>query len=214
MDLWSKVLAERRRRLGSEYRGDVDAPRVVVVSEPALGLSMDLEANSQTVWAALERSARTLTAECDVWAIACNTLNYFAPRLEALGLDALLVTPQAAVARRLAASGSRRVGLLGARPVAELGPFSPYLELARELTLDTPTPADRERLHLLIEEIKLTGRAQRDHADRLGAIIDALPDGSDPVLLACTELPLVELDSDRELLDVTALVAEELVSFR
>ena len=214
LDLWSKVLLARRRALGSDYRGDIDAPRVVILSEPELGLSMDLEKHETTVWGALESAARELTVGVDVWAIACNTLNYFSPRLRDLDLGARLITPDAAAAGFLEQHGVERVGLLGARPVAELGAFSPYRSLASRYTIDTPAGVDREKLHALIEEVKRDGAPRADHPERLEAIVAALPQDTDYVLLACTELPLVPLESSRKLIDVTALVAEELVSFR
>lgn len=214
LDLWSKVLENRRGELADRYRGDIDAPAVVVISEPELGLSMDLANNAETVWAALERAARQLASQVDVWAIACNTLNHFAPQLDGLELDATLITPDGATARYLDAHGLRRIGLLGARPVVELGELSPYTRLVGEYDFDTPSPADRDRLHRLIEEIKVAGGPSPEHADQLEALVIALPPEAEKVLLACTELPFIEMESQRELVDVTALVAAELVNFR
>jgi aspartate racemase len=214
IDMWAKVLAARRDELGTAYRGDVDAPRVIVLSEPALGLSMDLDTHEKAVWVTLETAARQLTATVDVWAIACNTLNYFAPRLVALDLGPTLITPDAAVRRFLDLNNLRTIGLLGARPVAEMGPYSPYNSLSEHFAVSAPSAPDRELLHVLIEEIKIAGSTRPAHAARLAAIVNALPVAADPVLLACTELPLVHLSSERTLVDVTDLVARELVSFR
>jgi aspartate racemase len=213
LDLWSKVLEARRSELGSDYSGDVDAPRVVVLSEPELGHSMNLETRQEHLWGVLEASARELTAAVDVWAIACNTLSFFAPSLADLELPATLVTPDSAVAAFLDREGLKRVGLLGARSVAELGTFSPYATLAETYEVDVPSSEYRDLLHELILEIKLAGGAEQGHAERLDSIVESLPPESSAVLLACTELPLVGLSSSRRLVDVTNLVATELVSF-
>lgn len=213
-DLWSKVLAAQRTALADVYRGDIDAPRVVILSEPELGLSMDLGQHESHVWTVLERAARELASNVDVWAIACNTLNYFAPRLDGLGFAATLITPNQAAVRFLDTLDVDRVGLLGARPVVEMGAFSPYAHLAENFRVDTPPSVERELLHQVIEEIKIDGGARPDHPARLEAIVASLPTETTHVLLACTELPLVTLESSRELIDVTALLAAELVSFR
>ena len=53
IDLWAKVLRKNMAAFGQDFRGDLDAPRVVVASEPELGLSMDLARkiqNSRISW--------------------------------------------------------------------------------------------------------------------------------------------------------------------
>lgn len=42
--------AGHRELLGSDYRGDLDAPEVVIFSVPELDLSMELERNDAAVW--------------------------------------------------------------------------------------------------------------------------------------------------------------------
>ena len=121
IDLWQKVLAAARRRLGEQYRGDVDAPRVVIVSEPALGASMDLPATDLAVGAALDATAADVAARCDVWAIACNTLNVYADRLRATSGPGELVAFQDVLAEWVAAAGIERLGLLGRQPGDRVG---------------------------------------------------------------------------------------------
>jgi aspartate racemase len=79
IDLWAKILRGNASTLGAAFRGDLDAPRVVVLSEPQLGLSMDLAANETLVWEVMHQTAVTISGQTDFWAIACNTLNWFAP---------------------------------------------------------------------------------------------------------------------------------------
>ncbi len=209
IDLWQKVLATTRDRLGSAYRGDIDAPRVVLVSEPQLGASMDLPASDGPVWEALEATAREIADRCDVYAIACNTLNVYADRLRALDLGAELVAFPDAVDEWARTTGIARMGLLGARPVAELGEWSPYRPLAERHEI--VTPLDPEPVHALIEAIKLDGGADPDHGRRLARIARELD--ADHVVLACTELPIVARPIEGvSLVDVTDLVANVLVS--
>jgi aspartate racemase len=202
------VLGQARRQLGESYRGDADAPRVEIVSEPALGLSMDLPATDTATWATLAETARAIASRCDVYAIACNTLNVYTPRLDELSLGADLVSYPDAVRSWATRSGIERVGLLAARPVATLGPESPYRRLAEEI--DVESPPDIESLHALIGAVKAEGGARNDLRDRF-ATLAAEYDSVD-LLLACTELPLISRPvPGHRLVDVTDLVAEELV---
>ena len=209
IDLWQKVLAATRRQMGERYRGDIDAPRVVIVSEPALGASMDLPATDAEVGAALEATAADVAARCDVYAIACNTLNVYADRLRDRAGPADLVTFPDVLLDWAEANSIRRLGLLGARPVTALGEWSPYTALADQVEL--VTPADPDPLHRLIEAIKRDGGIDPGHHGALAAIVEGL--GVATVALACTELPLVARPvPGTELVDVTELVATALVS--
>jgi aspartate racemase len=185
--------------LGADYGGDTDAPRVEVVSEPLLGHSMDLPGTDAEVWA---------TARCDVYAIACNTLNVYAPRLRALGLPAALVSPADAVRDWATANAVESVGLLGARPVATLTQWSPYAALTAQVQIETPPDVDA--LHRLIVDIKADGGAAASLRDRFTQLAAAFE--SRHLLLACTELPLVATAVEgKELIDPTELLAAELV---
>jgi len=207
LDLWAKVLRHNQAAFGAAFRGDLDAPRVVAVSEPDLGLSMDLAANDAAVWAALRRVLSALSPQVDAFAIACNTLNWYAPRIAALDLDAEFISFQSAIADWIGRTGTARVALLGAAPVTAMGDWSAYRDL-RDL-VEVEVPADSAALHRLIEDVKRLGSAEATLRPRFKALVESL--SSDVVLLACTELPLIaDIGTDRTLVDVTDLVAAKL----
>lgn len=209
IDLWNKLLRANRALLGERFRGDLDAPSVTVVSEPALGLSMELAENDAAVWACLRSVAEAIAQRVDYYAIACNTLNYYQPQLEALGLPARLVSFADVVKRYLQEQCIERVALLGARPVTDLGPWSHYRRLAEHVEVELPDAATAHALHQLIYDVKTVGGSLPDIRQRFGAIIDGLR--ADTVLLACTELPLIPPpDTGKRIVDVTELVAQEL----
>jgi len=201
------VLVQARLRLGDGYRGDADAPRVVVISEPALGASMDLPDTDPEVWAALEATAREIAPQCDFYAIACNTLNVYDLRLAALGLEAHFVSFADAVRGWARREHVERVGLMAARPVASLSEWSPYRSLVGELEIEQPSNIDD--LHELITTVKMNGGGDRALSDRFSTIVQGFE--SETLLLACTELPLIAQPVvGHRLVDVTDLVAEEL----
>ena len=74
LDLWQKVLEENRLAHGLDFRGDIDAPDVTVLSIPELGYSMDLPETTSRVWTALADACERIAPQVDVFAIACNTL--------------------------------------------------------------------------------------------------------------------------------------------
>jgi aspartate racemase len=209
LDLWSKLLRASRALQGGRFRGDLDAPNVTIFSEPALGLSMELERHHAEVWACLESAARDIARRVDHYAIACNTLNVYQPQLEALQLPARLVSFADAALEFIRANGFGRVALLGAQPVLDLGPWSHYRRLAEQVALEVPGAAQAGDLHRLIHDVKTRGADAPGLAARFAAILETLE--ADTVLLACTELPLIAVEPGaRRLVDVTQLVADKL----
>lgn len=209
IDLWNKILQANRALQGERFRGDLDAPNVTVFSEPALGLSMELAENDAAVWACLKAAAEAMAQRVDYYAIACNTLNYYQPQLDALGLPAKLVSFADVVKAFLQKHSIRRVALLGARPVTDLGPWSHYRRLAEHVEVELPGAAMADALHQLIYDVKTLGGGLPDIQRRFQGIVDGLQ--SDTVLLACTELPLIPApETGKRVVDVTELVAQEL----
>jgi aspartate racemase len=194
--------------LGPGFRGDLDAPRVIVLSEPHLGHSMDLPATEARVWSTLTKAARQLSEQVDVYAIACNTLNVFAPRLRGLDLPARLVSYPEVVAAALVQKKVDRFVLLGAAPVASLGPTSAYSGLQDQFIIDLPP--DPAEVDDIIRAVKRCGPSDPSVVSRFAAVLDSLP--AETVVLACTELPLIPNPLARDLLDPTDLVAATLAA--
>lgn len=204
VDLWTKVLRANRELLGSDYRGDLDAPEVVIFSVPELGLSMELERNDAVVWQAMQRTATHVAAHVDYYGIACNTLNHYADKLADLRLPARLVSVADVVIDYLAANGIGRLALLGARPVMDLGPWSAYRTLREHAEIELP--ADLDELHRIIYAVKERGGDQADIAADFARVLAGLK--SEVALLACTELPLIAgTFASPRTVDVTDLLA-------
>lgn len=209
LDLWGKVLARNAAAFGPAFRGDLDAPRVIVLSEPTLGLSMDLARNVEVVWESLRQMAARIAVQSDAWTIACNTLNWYDPRIAALNLPGEFVSFQSVLAEWIARTGMRRLGLLGAAPITEMGEWSTYRSL-RDL-VEIETPADPADLHQLIFDVKRLGSQDTTLRPRLSRIVQSMT--ADTLLLACTELPLIaDIETPKSLIDVTDLVADALVA--
>jgi len=209
IDLWTKLLTANRKIHGERFRGDLDAPDVTIHSESTLGLSMELAENDEAVWQCLRKTAESMAQRVDYYAIACNTLNYYQPQLEALCLPATFVSFSDAVIRFVKDEGIESVALLGAKPVTDLGPWSHYRMLAEHVAIELPKPQQAEALHRLIYDVKTYGGNAEGIGRRFRAIVDTLE--SSTVLLACTELPLITIEAGgKQVVDVTELVAQRL----
>ncbi|MBD9544772.1 aspartate/glutamate racemase family protein [Ensifer sp. ENS04] len=208
LDLWAKVLVRNQALFGSDFRGDLDAPRVAILSEPSLGLSMDLSENEGVVWESLKKTIAIMAVQADAYAIACNTLNWYAPRIEALNLPGEFVSFQNALEQWIQRSDVKRIALLGAAPVTSLGPWSAYQKLKDRVEVETP--ADSLALHQLILDVKRLGSRDATLRPRFVELVEGL--SCEHVILACTELPLIsDIVTSKNLVDVTELVASELV---
>ncbi|MEH6629076.1 MAG: aspartate/glutamate racemase family protein [Motiliproteus sp.] len=206
LDLWKKVLQANKDLLEGGYRGDLDAPNVSIMSVPELGLSMELQANNAKVWDALSVTARSIADQTDYYAIACNTLNYYQPQLEELDLRSRLVSFSDVVIDMVKREGIKKVALLGAKPVTDLGDWSPYRKLVD--VVEVEVPEDTADLHNLIYDVKIHGGDHANLRTRFSRLLGSL--NADTVLLACTELPLILVNSRKNLVDVTDLVAKQL----
>lgn len=207
-DFWLKVIEEAKDRLGARYAGDLDGPRVRIISSPVLGLSMDLEANDVAVWPELERVFDDLSAQSDFVAIACNTLNYYERQIRAVPRAAELVSVCDVVEAYLARRGLKRVALLGAAPVTRMDHWSAFHRLSDRFEVEVP--ADPACLHQIIYDVKRLGGDDPGVVARFDALIGSLE--SETVLLACTELPLIPCrGGGKDLVDVTRLLARQLV---
>jgi aspartate racemase len=207
-DLWCKVLEANKKRFGARYRGDLDAPNVTIISDPELGLSMELERNSAVVWERLQNNVKDLSLRVAWYAIACNTLNVFADQLNALDLPARLVSFADCVTAYIHQHNLRKVCLLGARPVTNLGMWSAYRRLPEIVEVEVLPEA--AGLHQLIYDIKSHGPRHDGISPHFEKMLREI--SSEVVLLACTELPLITgIQTPKTLIDVTELVAETLV---
>lgn len=205
IDMWAAILDRWRTALGARYAGDADAPSVLVHSVPELGASMDLARHVDALQPIVLAHAAELDRRCRAWVIACNTLNWFEPAIREANPSTTFVSFRSVVEALVRAQPPASSVLLGARPVAELGPWSPYARLARSLV--APDERILAETHQLIVDVKRIG-ACTELTTRLDTLCRDLP--ATQVLLACTELPLIA-GGDLRCVDVTRAVATHVV---
>lgn len=206
IDLWQKVLAANASLHGEHFTGDLCAPDVTILSVPELGYSMELEKNWAMVWEVLKKSAERIARQTEYYAIACNTLNVYAPQLKALQLDSQLLSTRDVVEGWLK-KNRRPACILGALPVVSMGRFSVFAGLDNSFAIETPH--DVQELQQLIYDIKRLGGKGAGLARRFEKILQSVQ--ADDIFLACTELPLLSgVETSKNLIDVTDLLARRL----
>lgn len=207
IDLWGKLLQTNREHLGDSFRGDVDAPHVVIYSNPTLGLSMDLAKHGDVVWRELSCALRGISSFVDYVCIACYTMHIFEERIRALGLPAEFVSLVDVVVEHLRSRSFPRVGLLTAGAIVT-SPSPLLTALGRHCEVETVS--DPAAVRQLVFEIKAGEPRNPDLINRFKEIISDM--ASDTVVLGCTELSLVQIELEgKELVDGVSLLAEGLI---
>jgi aspartate racemase len=221
-DLFGKILALHRKRLGHAYRSDRDAPDILLLSVSGIGgprTARDIDPNDpngtyKESLAALVEAVRTIVPLVDAFAVACNTIHMFEPHIRdtllGLGCDPSVFvsmissTTDACKELLLVGDGngdgeSGKVLILGG-PVTmgDLDGTSVYGSLVHDLGADRvyrPPSAATSVVQRIIWQIKERGTVAADgaeFADYRDLLNDAASHGVRVAVLACTELPLID----------------------
>lgn len=162
----------------------------------------------------LARAAQGLDAAgADFLVLCTNTMHKVAPRIEtSVGIPLLHIAD--ATAQRIAARGSKKIGLLGTRFTMEDDFYKGRLAFKHGLDVVVPDPSDRETVHQVIYGELVLGRIEQKSRERFAGIIGRLvAAGAEGVILGCTEIGLLVKDGDSSvpLFDTTVIHAEAAV---
>lgn len=206
IDLWQKLLEINKNILKDEFRGDLDAPNVTILSLPELGHSMELEKNYEMVWQTLKEAVEKICAEVDYFVIACNTLNVYSKEIKKIGLNHKFISTADVIEEYIIENNLNNIGLIAALPVLRMDKYSVFETLNSKYTIETPS--NFEKVHELIYGVKLKGG--NDFKNDFEEIIKTVK--SKDIFLACTELPLIPCNiKEKNVIDVTNLLAQKLI---
>ena len=171
-----------------------------------------LQANGQwqAAGALLAGVAQKLAhAGADGLVLCTNTMHKVADAItSAVQIPLLHIADPTALA--IAHAGFGTVGLLGTRFTMEQDFYRSRLEQHHGLTVLTPPPADRDRVHQIIyQELCLGEVKAASRQTYLRVITDLQAQGAQAIILGCTEIGLLlgPGDSPLPLFDTTALHA-------
>ena len=223
--LWQLLNGAVRAGLVAEGRpvGDLSYPRVLVHSEPEMGLSMELVERSDAVWAVISRAVDQLcSAGANVLAIACNTTQWYADRIRERCTpgEVEFVSMAEVTMEYIKANGLSSLTVIGIPVVADLGEYSAYRGL-RPLDVHPVHERARPYLQELGYEVKRLALGERS-SRALNLLRNALQTGvsTENVLIALTEISVLlqrfprfaEHLAGKRLIDPLKLYAEALAS--
>jgi len=237
IDLWQQILALNQLNVQCtrEYRGDKDAPHVVVHSVPALGGPHgfhDLERSTQgykPLMDAMKETIMLISKSCDVFCICCHTLHYlehdirnFVDKIRADGGHvAHFLSIVDCTADVVASSGAKKVSILGSNLISDVDGKSPYGRIGNIEGVKCSAASDecRKKQQLLINAAKRDGPDSAEAQDLMASVLEEL-DEMDLLVLSCTELPLImaggkcsQIRTRAQLFNPTQELARRLLTF-
>ena len=156
----------------------------------------------------VEASASVEAAGADFLLLAANTAHVFADAVAAARSIPLLHVADVTAAR-VAECGLTRVGLLGTRLTMEGSFLLDRLCDHHGLHVALPCAERRAQVDTLIRDELTVGAISTTATKVLAATIaELVADGAQGIVLACTELTLVDMDAEVPCFDTTALHAQ------
>jgi len=191
LELCSAINAHLRRLMGRNSLGDVSMPRIVLVSTPQIGISMEMDLREDPLRKALLSGVDELCAlGARIIAHPAHTTHYFANDIadRAEQKRARFVSMADATAKRLRASGIKEIALLGTRYVTDLREkWSVYREAFKGLNVHWPSPAGWRKIHDLGYEIQQNGPTAVSFNWMRDLLREEVPAKCKHVVLAMTE---------------------------
>lgn len=185
-----------------------DFPAILHASIPV----PDFIASSDKYEAAVAMVAQLCTQlplnAAGVIGMACNTAHLMVDHLPLDGTD--FVSMVEAVAREISTQQSKRVGLLASPYTIKTGLYARALQ-EHSINVVEPSTAEQGELHTIISSV-IAGVDVASLRERLSRIAKSLQaNGADCILLGCTELPLVGVDSNLPKIDSLEVLADAML---
>lgn len=202
-------------RLVKERLGGRHSAKLVLYSVEFYELSELVFAGKWDEAAAIvvDAAKRLQRAGADFVLIGANTMHIAAETIEQ-AISIPLVHIADATGRRIADRGLRRVGLIGTAFTMEKGFYRDRLREKFGLDVILPSPEQRTLVHKIIVDELVLGIVKPESKAKLRAVMAQLTaDGSDGIVLGCTEFMTIVDDTDCTvpLFDTTTIHVEAAV---
>jgi aspartate/glutamate racemase len=196
LDLCTSVNAHVRRLLKGNSLGDVSMPRIVIISTPQIGISMEMDKRETPLREALVQAVEELCATgAKILAHPAHTTHYFTLDIATRAAErgARFLSMAELTAERLRMSGVQEIALLGTRYVTDLSqPWSVYKNAFEGLKIHTPSLNGWNKIHELGYEVQQRGPTPLCFNWMRDLLRDEVPTSCKHVVLAMTEFtPIV-----------------------
>jgi aspartate/glutamate racemase len=191
LDLCGSVNAHVRRLLKKNSLGDVSMPKIVILSTPQIGISMEMDHREGPLRKALLQAVDELCAAgATILAHPAHTTHYFAPDISARAAqhNAQFLSMAQVTAARLRSTGVKEIALLGTKYVTDLSqPWSVYKDAFEGLNVHIPSPEGWKKIHDLGYEVQQNGATPLCFNWMRDLLREEVPSSCKHVVLAMTE---------------------------
>ena len=191
LELCSAINSEIRRLLGPNSLGDVSMPRIVIVSTPQIGISMEMDRREIPLQKAILRAVDELCGTgAKILAHPAHTTHYFSPEMEARAREkgARFISMAEATAAKLRAMGVKEIALLGTGYVTDFEQrWSVYRNAFKGIKVHRPSPQGLKKIHDLGYEVQQTGPTALCFNWMRDLLREEVPASCEHVVLAMTE---------------------------
>ncbi|MEK6301023.1 MAG: aspartate/glutamate racemase family protein [Acidobacteriota bacterium] len=196
LDLCASVNAHVRRLLKRNSLGDVSMPKIVIISTPQIGISMEMDKREAPLRGALLQAVDELCAAgAKILAHPAHTTHYFTRDIATRAAErgARFLSMAELTAEKLRTSGVQEIALLGTRYVTDLSqPWSVYKNALEGLKVHTPSPDGWNKIHELGYEVQQRGPTPLCFNWMRDLLREEVPASCKHVVLAMTEFtPIV-----------------------
>ena len=191
LDLCASVNAHVRRLLKRNSLGDVSMPKIVIISTPQIGISMEMDKREAPLRDALVQAVDELCATgARILAHPAHTTHYFTLDIATRAAErgARFLSMAELTAEKLRISGVQEIALLGTRYVTDLSqPWSVYKNAFEGLKVHTPSPEGWKKIHELGYEVQQNGPTSLCFNWMRDLLREEVPTSCKHVVLAMTE---------------------------
>lgn len=164
MVLWRYFNTHFRSKLGGDFLGDISYPRVIVHSNPEMGLSMELETRDQSVWPCIRESLEEMLADgVRVFGIACHTTQYYRYQIRDVVSkhNGVFVDASNALGEFCQERNLHKFSFIGGRQSASFGKWSAFTKLKNNFDIELLSDRGKSYVHDLGYDIKREGPTQK-----------------------------------------------------
>ena len=217
--LWETMNTKIREKLGHHFKGDISFPEVVIESEPAMGLSMELEEREEETRKTVVRGIENLCQRgATLVAIACNTTQYFRHEIENVckRYNVTYIPMAEAVLQHLSKERIDEFDFLGIKYVADFEKWSDFKLLDKSKSVRIPNSTDLKEINRLAFEVKrnkITGKGINKLRDLINNATQ-----TNHIVIALTELSILlsnqhkQKKSQKVYIDTLSLLADALAA--
>ena len=210
--LYSKIIEYAQYKYGAVQ--DEDYPPIIIYSLPLGGFDETGIVDEGMVKSQLIEGVKKIElAGCDMIIIACNTVHvYYEAMQSAVDIPILNIIEK--TKEKVEEAGYKKVGLLVSESTNKLQIYQKeFLTVGIEII--SPNKSQQIVINNVIEHVMGGNQKIEDIIVLKGIIRDYLAQGSEAVVLGCTEIPLAisEVNTDVKLFDAIKTIVESSVDY-